>query len=157
VKATTTFKVGLAKLDSLWKPGQFGKALALVDRLLDEWPDNPLLLIKRAQLIQLQEDERGPSLEEARALLERAADLNEECPLAATELGFFLFAVRDDAAAALDWFKKSESILVQMLKECRKEKKAAVVEISETKGEKNPFPPVSVVQRRRPARIIKPA
>ena len=60
----------LASADSLF-------ALALVDRLLVDWPDNTVLLVKRAQLIQLQESEDGPSLEEARAMLERAADLDD--------------------------------------------------------------------------------
>jgi len=81
MKPTSTFKTGLEKLRSLWKPGHFGEALALVDRLLADWPDNPLLLVKRAQLIQLQETENGPGLDEARAMLERAADLDEESPL----------------------------------------------------------------------------
>jgi hypothetical protein len=157
MKSTTAFKVGLAKIDNLWKPGQFDKALALVDRMLDEWPDNPLLMIKKAQLIQLQEDENGPSLEEARAMLERAADLDEDCPLAANELGFFLLAVQDDAAAALDQFKKCEGLLVNLLKECRKGQRAAIGEISQAEVESKGSTPASVPQRRGRARVTKPA
>ena len=40
----------------------------------------------------------------ARAMLERAADLDEESPLPFIELGFFLFAVEDDAEIAGNGF-----------------------------------------------------
>lgn len=132
MRSTSHFRSGLKKLESLWKPGRFGKALILVDQLLSEWPDNPLLLVRRAQLIQLQESEDGPSLEEARATLERAADLDEESPRTWIELGFFCFAVEDDAAAAGEWFGKAEQQMSSILKECRKGKKAALAELRES-------------------------
>ncbi len=133
MKPTAAFTSGLERIDALWKPGHFGKALALVDRLLTEWPDNPVLLVKRGQLIQLQESEGGPGLEEARAMLERAANLDEESPLPLIERGFFLFAVEDDAAAAAACFEKAEALGVRLLKECRKGKRAALAELSEAK------------------------
>jgi tetratricopeptide (TPR) repeat protein len=137
MKPTSAFKARLERIDTLWKPGHFSKALALVDRLLTEWPDNPLLLVKRGQLIQLQESEDGPGLEEARAMLERAAELDEESPLPLIELGFFLFAVEDNAAAAAECFKKAEALGARLLKECRKGKKAALAELSEDKQPKS--------------------
>ena len=131
MKTTAAFKTGLERLDHLWKPGQFGKALAVVDRLLSDWPDNPLLLVKRAQIIQLQETENGPSLEEARGALERAVALDEESPQPLIELGFFLLNVEDNAVAAADCFRKAEALVTGLLKECRKGKKAALAEASE--------------------------
>jgi tetratricopeptide (TPR) repeat protein len=153
MKTTATYKAGLEKLDSLWKRGHFDKALLLVDRLLSKWPDNPDLLVKKGQLIQMQEGEDGPSLEEAKAILERAVDLDEESAQPCIELAFFCYAVEDDAAAAVHCFSKAEGLLVDMLKECRKGKKAALAELSES-GETNGTLP-RAKDRRRGSRIVK--
>jgi tetratricopeptide (TPR) repeat protein len=131
MRSISKLNSGLERIDNLWRPGGFAKALALVDRLLKQWPDNPLLLVKRAQLIQLQETEEGPSLEEAKASLERAVGLDEASPAPLIELGFFLFAVEDNAKAALPCFQKAERLLAGLLRECRKGIKDVSAELVE--------------------------
>ena len=138
MKHTRSFDSGLAELAKLWEPGRFQKALTLVNRLLQEWPDNPLLLVKKAHLIQLQVSTEGPDLEEAQAALERAAELDEASPLPLIELGFFHFAVQDDAQTALTYFEKAEELSKKLLKECRSGKKAALRELAENQRNGSP-------------------
>jgi len=156
MKHTRSFDSGLAELAKLWEPGRFQKALALVNRLLQEWPDNPVLLVKKAHLIQLQETMEGPSLEVAREALERAAMLDDHSPFPLIELGFFHFAVQDDAQTALRYFQEAEALSKTLLKECRSGMKAAMSELAENqrngsaanhKGDRHVFGPFQKKKR----------
>jgi len=97
MKPLTTFKRGVAKVRRDWKEGRYEVALAEVDRLLKEWPDNPQLLVMWADLIQLQEQANGSSLEGAKAAYRRAAELDGECSP----------ALEDDAKSASKAYEKA--------------------------------------------------
>src|SRR5262249_25621094 len=107
MKPLTTFKRGVAKVRRDWKEGRYEVALAEVDRLLKEWPDNPQLLVMWADLIQLQEQANGSSLEGAKAAYRRAAELDGEGSPALVELGHFLYALEDDAKSASKAYEKA--------------------------------------------------
>src|SRR4051812_46684863 len=104
---TRTYKQGLAKVRKLWEEEQYDQALARVEELLKTWPDNPPLLVFFAGLVQLQESTTH-TLEQAKAALVRAADLDEGSPDAALELGHFLDGVEDDPTAAVESFNQAE-------------------------------------------------
>jgi tetratricopeptide (TPR) repeat protein len=107
MKSTTTFKHGVAKARRDWQEGRYDVALEEVDRLLKEWPDNPQLLVMWADLIQLQEQTTGPSLEDAKAAYRRAAELEDEYPAALVELGHYLYTLEDDAKSANKTYEKA--------------------------------------------------
>src|SRR5205823_367583 len=104
-----------------WRAGHYDRALTEVTRLREQWPDNPQLLIMWANLVQLQNEEAGPTpdeaeaafreasptLDEAQAALRRAIELDEESPAAWMECGHFLDAVADDAPAASKCFAQA--------------------------------------------------
>jgi tetratricopeptide (TPR) repeat protein len=107
MKPTTTFKRGVAKARRDWQEGRYDVALEEVDRLLKEWPDNPQLLVMWADLIQLQENTNGPSLEDTKSAYRRGAELEDEYPAALVELGHFLYALEDDAKSANKTYEKA--------------------------------------------------
>jgi tetratricopeptide (TPR) repeat protein len=118
MKPTSSFRKFMDKIRRDCKSERFDRALTELNRLLCRWPDNPALLIMRAELIQLQDAHAAsPSLDDARADLERAAELDERCPNAQIELGHFLFAVKDNPKAALRCFKKATVMCRHLLKE----------------------------------------
>jgi tetratricopeptide (TPR) repeat protein len=84
---------------------------------LEQWPDNPQLLIRWASLVQLQEDQAGPTLSEAKAALQRAVELDDESAAAWIERGHFLDAVEDDAPAAARCFDKAIALCKRLLRE----------------------------------------
>jgi hypothetical protein len=104
----TSIKQGLARVGQAWKAQRFDDALAEIDRLLAISPCSPPLLVKRAQLIQLQDDEDGtPTLDDAKADLKLATDLDDQSPAGLIELGCFLLAVEDDPKKASVLFQKA--------------------------------------------------
>ena len=117
IKSSTSMKRGLAQVRQQWRARRYDRALADVDRLLKNCPDNPHLLTMRGNLIQLQEDDQGPTLKDAKLALQRAADLDEESPRALIELGHFLYASEDDAKAAARCFAKAVRLCKRLLKE----------------------------------------
>jgi tetratricopeptide (TPR) repeat protein len=128
MKATSSFKQGAAKLARESAARRFGRALQVVDELLQEWPDNPQLLVWRAELVQLQEGDDGPGLSEAKASLQRAAEL-QGSPDALIELGHFLFAVEDDARAACKQFDRAITQCKKFLKDALLGKAKALAEL----------------------------
>ena len=113
------YKRATAEIRSLRGRRKFAEALASVDALLEEWPDQPALLVLRGELVQLQ-DEKGPPLEDAAASLKRATALDERNADAWLELGHFQFAVEDDAKAAEKSFgssiaASSESLIAALI------------------------------------------
>jgi tetratricopeptide (TPR) repeat protein len=116
LKAVEFLKRGVSKARRLWRQGHVDRALSQVERLLEEWPDNPRLLVMRAELTQLQENVEGtPTLEDAKSDLIRAAGLDEDSPDPLIELGYFLFAVQDDAKTASRCFDKAVHLCVDLL------------------------------------------
>ena len=117
IKSSASMKRGLARVRHQWRARRYDRALAEVDRLLKNWPDNPHLLTMRGNLIQLQEDDQGPTLKDAKLALQRAADLDEESPRTLIELGHFLYAGEDDAKAAAKCFAMAIRLCKRLLKE----------------------------------------
>lgn len=116
MKTLESLKRGVSKARRLWREGRRDLALSQVDRLLEMWPDNPRLLVMRAELTQLQDDVEGiPTLEDAKSDLIRAAGLDEDSPDPLIELGHFLFAVQDDAKRASRCFDKAVHLSVDLL------------------------------------------
>jgi len=116
LKTIDSLKRGVSKARRLWHEGDCGRALAAVERLLKEWPDNPQLLIMRAELAQLQADANGAyALEDARSDLVRAASLDPDSPDALIELGYFSFVHDDDAGEAAKHFDKAVHRCVDLL------------------------------------------
>jgi tetratricopeptide (TPR) repeat protein len=107
MKSMTAFKRGVAKARRDWKQGHYDVALTEVNQLLADWPDNPQLLVMWADLVQLQQQMTGPTIEEAAAAYRRAADLEGDLPGALVELGHFLYSVHDDAKSASKAFDKA--------------------------------------------------
>jgi tetratricopeptide (TPR) repeat protein len=115
LKTIESLKRGVRKARRLWSEEHFDQALSEVERLLKVWPNNPRLLVMRADLIQLQDDVDGiPTLEDAKSDLELAADLDEDSPDALIELGYFLFVHDDDAKEALKRFDKAVYLCVDL-------------------------------------------
>ena len=107
MKPIATFKRRVAKARRDWQEGRVAVALAEVDRLLKEWPDNPQLLVMWADLAQLQKQKNGAALDEAKAAYQRAAALGGEFPSALVELGHFHYSLEDDAKAANKTFERA--------------------------------------------------
>jgi len=108
MKTASSLKRGLTKVWKLQDDRRYDLALKEVDSLLEDWPGNAQLLVLRAELIQLQEDEEGsPSLEDAKNDLKRALALDELSPNTLIEMGYFLFKVEDDAKAASKYFQRA--------------------------------------------------
>ncbi len=108
MNAITGYKGTISEVRSLMSRSKFSEALAEVDALLEQWPDQPALLVLRGELIQLQ-DENGPPLDEAVFALKRAATLDPRNADALLELAYFQFAVQDDSRAAEKSFSRSIS------------------------------------------------
>ncbi len=118
MKSVASFKRGVAKARRLWRDKRFDEALAAVNQLLEDWPNNAHLLIMRADLIRLQADEDGqPTLEDAKADLERATSLDEDSPSALIELGHFAYAIEDDSETASKRFQEAIQLCRSLLQE----------------------------------------
>jgi len=117
MKRTASFKRGIAQVKREWRAACYDQALSALNRLLKEWPDNPRLLTMWGNLVQLQSEESGPTLDEAQAALRRAVELDDDSPGAWKELGHFLSAVEDDAGGASRCFDKTISLCKSMLAE----------------------------------------
>jgi tetratricopeptide (TPR) repeat protein len=117
MKPTSSLTRGLAAVRRDWRAGRFIKALREVSRLLETWPDNPHLLVLWSNLVQLQDDEPTPSLEEAQAAQERASELDEESPETWLELANFVDAINDDPATAVKHYQKAIGLSKRLLVE----------------------------------------
>ncbi len=116
MKSIGSFKQGVVKAQRHWTGGRYDQALAEVDRLLEDWPQNSQLLVMRSNLICLQD--RGdlkPSLDDARMDLEAASKLDADSPSPLIELGYFHYVYQDDALEANKYFDKAVSLCVDLL------------------------------------------
>jgi tetratricopeptide (TPR) repeat protein len=119
MKSIGSFKRALGEIRSLMARRKHAEALAHVTALLGDWENQPALLVLRAELIQLQ-DENGPPLDAAGDALKRAVALNDRNADAWLELGHFQFAVNDDAKTAEKSFAaavaaSSESLIAALV------------------------------------------
>jgi tetratricopeptide (TPR) repeat protein len=129
VKSTSSFKHGLARVRRAWLARDFAKALAEVDKLLKQWPDNPHLLVLWADLIQLQDTDGEPTIEGAKAAYRRAIALNADSPEPHVGLGHYLFAVDDDPKAASECFAITVELCRSWLREALLAQAEALMEL----------------------------
>jgi predicted Zn-dependent protease len=139
MNAISSLRQGLEDVDRQWRAGHFAQALTQVDRLLEEWPSNPHLLVLRAELIQLQDTCEGPTLDDVKADLEHAVELDPDSPAPLIELGHFLLAVEDDAEAAVPCFQRAVDLCVRLLKDAQHGRDQAHQELAQGRPG-NPLP-----------------
>jgi tetratricopeptide (TPR) repeat protein len=129
MRSTQSLKRGLEAVRRLAKMRHFERAFVKIDQLLKQWPDNPEVLVAWANLLQLQDADVGPPLEEARAALQRAVELDEQAPMPLIELGQYLFALEDDTRAASRCFTKAIALSRSLLKEALLAESKALAEL----------------------------
>jgi tetratricopeptide (TPR) repeat protein len=109
MKGIANYKRQTRAIRALMSDRKYAQALEELDKLLQEWHQQPALLVLRGELIQLQE-ENGPPLEEAADALKRATVLHENDAGAWLELAHFQFAVEDNTKAAEKSFARAVDI-----------------------------------------------
>jgi tetratricopeptide (TPR) repeat protein len=129
MKSVQSLKRGLEKARRLCDDGRHDRAFTLIDRLRQKWPDNPELLVMWANLLQLQAENVGPPLQEAKRALQRAVGLSEESPRPLIELAHYLFALDDDTQAASRCFTKAVALSRRLLQEALQGEARALVEL----------------------------
>lgn len=90
----------------------------------------PNELVQRGRCIQLSSREEG-SLEDAEEAFRRALDLDSEYVPALLELGWYHYAVEDDAATALGFFKRALAVIEGYLKEAKQGEEECLIEIQD--------------------------
>lgn len=112
--STRSFKQKLSKVYQCWQAEQYDDALGHLEALLEVWPGNPQLHVLWATLVQLQ-DNPSNGLDEVKARLQSAIELDRNSPSAAIELGYFLDAVEDNPQAAAKSFSDGISMARRLL------------------------------------------
>lgn len=128
-----TLQKALDRIDKAKKSGRIDHALAELDQLMQDWPDNPPLLLLRAKLIQLG-SETVPPLQEAEDCLRRATELQSDSPNAWLELAHFQLNVNDDAKTAAQSFAKAISLCEELLMDALAGKAKALAELNQREG-----------------------
>ena len=121
-------KKGLERVRKAEKAGRIDQALAELEKLLELSPENPALLLLRAELIQLG-SETAPPLAEAKECLRLATELESDSPAGWLELGHFALAVEDDAQAAIRSFDQAIRRGRELLTEALAGKAKALAEL----------------------------
>lgn len=124
----TKLEKAIERVHRAEKAGRIDQALAELDGLMGFSPENPALLMLRAELIQLG-SENAPPLAEAKECLRHLTELESESPMAWLELAHFSLAVEDDAKAALFSFDKAIRICQEMLTDALAGKAKALAEL----------------------------
>jgi tetratricopeptide (TPR) repeat protein len=132
MKPGTSLKKELAKIRRLCDARRFDRAFVEMDRVLKHWPDNPHALVLWANLLQLQEEDVGPPLEEAKKALHKATDLDEHGPMPLIELGHYLYALDDDSKEACKYFDKAIALCKRLLQEAYLGKAKALGDLERT-------------------------
>jgi len=109
----------LNRLKELWKKKEFKSAYDEIKILIESYPESARLHIMMSELIQLQKEGSGleKPLETVKEHLELAAQLEPEIPEPFNELGYFTYAVEDDAKGAIEHFQKAYENNTRHLKE----------------------------------------
>jgi tetratricopeptide (TPR) repeat protein len=117
MKSTDSPQRDLEKIRRLCDRENYRRAFSAVNKLRQQWPDNPEVLVLWANLLQLQEEDTGPSLEEAKKALQKAVSLDEQNPMPWNELGQYMFVIEDDAVRACHCFTKAIALSRRYLKD----------------------------------------
>ncbi len=111
-----SFRQALERVDALRRERQIREALRSVEALLREASSSSELLVRRALLQQVDEDEVH-SLDEIEQELRAARSFSPGLGEAQLELGHFLYAVRDRAGEAAPIFEEARRQAALTLKE----------------------------------------
>lgn len=109
-----SFKQKLSHISRMWDDKQYDKAVHEVEALLKNWPGNAHLHVLWASLVQLQ-DNPDASLDEVKAALQQAVELDRESPAGAIELGHYLDNVEDDPQAACKAYVEGVALARRLL------------------------------------------
>jgi tetratricopeptide (TPR) repeat protein len=115
MKSIRGYRQKLSSIRRSMGRAEYVAALGEVDSLLEDWPGAASLHVLRSELIQLQDSNEAPPLEEAKAALKHAAELENPGQSALVEQGYFQFAVEDDAKGALQSFKAAVEVYRDLL------------------------------------------
>jgi hypothetical protein len=83
--------------------------LVAIDTAIAQSPNNSELWLLRGDAIQLSDDVNIPFTEVDRSY-KRAAEIDGSCAEAYESLGYFWFAVMDDAASAIPFFERAVAL-----------------------------------------------
>jgi tetratricopeptide (TPR) repeat protein len=128
MKSATSLQRDLEKIRRLCDRESYNRAFSAINQLREQWPDNPEVLVLWANLLQLQEEDTGPPLEEAKKALQKAASLDEQNPMPWNELGQYVFVVEDDAKSACAYFAKAIALSRKYLTEALVNQAKALME-----------------------------
>lgn len=117
MKTRASFKNELAALQRAWTEGDPAQALARANQMLEQWPDNPHLLVLWASLVQMQDEPQPHSLKDVLRALKRATELAPKSPEVWIELGHYYSAVADDARQAKKCFARAITSSMRLLRE----------------------------------------
>lgn len=101
-----SLKERLAQLNILHNQEKYAEAFKLVENLLEDYPYLVELLVKRAKIIQLldNDDAESPSLETAKESLEIANMIAPQSIEPYIELGYFEYAINNCPGDAIKYF-----------------------------------------------------
>jgi tetratricopeptide (TPR) repeat protein len=83
------------------------KLIERLDELIDQYPDVAELWLERARWIQLAEAGEHYTLEDAFKSLQKALKIDSVSPEILEELGWFTYAVEDNALEAIPYFEQA--------------------------------------------------
>jgi len=109
------------KVSKLCEERRFAEAIKVIDNALSISPCFVPLLIKKAHIIQLLNDEDATygTLELSKELLEKAAMLDEFAVYPKIELAHFLYAVEDNSIDGLEKAEKALNLCNEYINECQ--------------------------------------
>ncbi len=103
--------------------------------LLKDWESQERLsieeLVYKARAIQLGGEDSVYELGDAKELLLAALGREKNYPVALTELGYFSWAVEDDAGLGLEYFDKAIAVLKEMLGKARDGRQKCLEELED--------------------------
>lgn len=98
------------ELDSLMEQQKFGEILNILRRIEKQRELTPVELVEKGRCIQLGPDDGEWSLKDAEEAFKKALLIEPDYLPALAELGFFYYAIKDDSAQALPFFRRAIEI-----------------------------------------------